>query len=114
MATMKEVKKLAALARIKVTDAELGKFTSEFDAILAYVETVSTVEMLQGEALQRGQIGEEKPLLRNVMRADGEPHTSGAYTEKLTAQFPTRSSSAEATEDKEGNYLVVKQIISHD
>ena len=98
MATTEEVKKLAALARIRVKDAELEKFTSEFDAILAYVETISTVEMPQGDALRRGT------ALRNVMREDGEPHAGGAYTKKLAEQFPTR----------EGDALSVKQIITHD
>jgi aspartyl-tRNA(Asn)/glutamyl-tRNA(Gln) amidotransferase subunit C len=93
MATTEEVRKLAALARIKVEDTELEKFTREFDAILAYVETVSTVEISSAE--------EEKSLLRNVMRADGEPHTTGRYTEKIVEQFPT----------KEGNALSVKQIL---
>lgn len=104
MATTEEVKKLAALARIKVDDAELEKFTSEFDAILAYIETISMVETPQGSALRRRQTEIEKPPLRNVMRADGVPHASGAYTEKLAAQFPKR----------EGNALVVKQIITHE
>ncbi|MFA5745153.1 MAG: Asp-tRNA(Asn)/Glu-tRNA(Gln) amidotransferase subunit GatC [Candidatus Paceibacterota bacterium] len=93
MATTEEVQKLAALARIKVEDAELEKFTREFDAILAYVETVSTVEISSAE--------EEKPLLHNVMRADGEPHAAGIYTEKIVEQFPA----------KEGDALSVKQIL---
>ena len=104
MATTEEVKKLAALARITVKDAELEKFTREFDAILAYVETVSTVEMLQREALRRGQIEIVKPALYNVMREDGEPHAAGIYTEKIVEQFPAS--------DK--NALIVKQIIHHD
>ncbi len=98
MATVEEVKKLASLARIKVADAELEKFTKEFDAILAYVETISTVEIPQGEALRRGQ------TLRNVMRVDGEPHAPAMYTEKIAAQFSARK----------GDALVVKQIISHE
>lgn len=97
MATAEEVKKLAALARIKIDDAELDKFTGEFDAILAYVGQLEKLELPDAATM-------EKPLLRNVMRADGEPHASGTYTEKLTEQFPAR----------EGNALVVKQIISHD
>ena len=96
MATTEEVKKLAALARIKISEAELGKFTSEFDAILAYVGQLEKLELPKG--------GEAKPALRNVMREDGEPHTTGAYTQKLAEQFPTRSDDA----------LSVKQIISHD
>lgn len=96
MTTVAEVKKLAALARIKVEDAELEKFTSEFDAILKYVGQLEKLEFPD----EKG----DKPSLRNVMREDGEPHAPGAYTEKLAAQFPAR----------EGNALSVKQIILHD
>ena len=96
MATTEDVQKLAALARITIEDAELEKFTSEFDAILAYVG--------QLEQLQISAAAKEKPALRNVMRPDGEPHAAGAYTEKLVAQFPAR----------EGDALVVKQIISYE
>ncbi len=96
MATTEEVKKLAALARITVADGELEKFTSEFDAILAYVGQLEKLDLPEGES--------EKPALRNVMRADGSPHETGMYTEKLATQFPAR----------EGDALSVKQIISHD
>lgn len=95
--TAEEVKKLAALARIRIEDTELEKFTSEFDAILAYV---GQLEKLELPADLKG----EKPALRNVLREDGAPHTAGAHTEALVAQFPA----------KEGNALSVKQIISHD
>ena len=108
MATIEEVKKLAALARIEVKESELGQFTKEFDAILAYVGQLEKLELPKG--------GEESPALRNVMREDGEPHEAGKYTEVLAAQFP---SSAKATEGKpaggaEGVYLVVKQVITHE
>ncbi len=96
MATTEDVKKLAALARIKITDAELAAFTSEFDSILAYVG--------QLESLELPSVGEVKPPVRNVMREDGEPHESGVFTEKLVAQFP----------QKDGDYLEVKQIIAQD
>lgn len=109
MVTTEEVKKLATLARITIDDAELEKFTSEFDAILAYVGQLDKLELPQGDALR------DKPVLRNVMRADGEPHAVGKYTEKLAEQFPF---STEATKGKpaseEGVYLEVKQIITHD
>lgn len=95
---MEEVKKLAELARITIGDAELEKFTSEFDAILAYVGQLEKLDLPQGDALR------EKPVLRNVMRADGESHATGKYTEKIAVQFPAR----------EGDALVVKQIITHD
>ncbi len=96
MATTEDVKKLAALARIRVEDSELEKFTSEFDAILDYVGQLEKLELPKGEKV--------KPTLRNVMRVDGEPHAAGKYTEKLAEQFPAR----------DGDALVVKQIITHD
>ncbi len=97
MATTEDVKKLAALARISLPEGELAQFASEFDAILAYVGQLEALDIKQGSA-------QEKPPLRNVMRADGTPHEGGAYTEKLAAQFPAR----------EGNALSVKQVIRHD
>ena len=97
MATREDVQKLAALSRIRIGDAELEKFTSEFDAILAYVGQLEKLDLPKGSE-------REKPPLHNRMRADGEPHTAGLYTEKLAAQFPARS----------GDALSVKQIISHE
>ena len=97
MATTEDVKKLAALARISLPEGELAQFASEFDAILAYVGQLEALDIKQGSA-------QEKPPLRNVMRADGTPHEGGAYTEKLAAQFPAR----------EGDALSVKQVIRHD
>ena len=97
MATTDEVKKLAALARVRVADAELEKFTNEFDEILAYVKQLEDLNLCEN-------FGEEKLPLRNVMRADGEPDVPGTYTEKIVEQFPAS--------DK--NALVVKQIISHE
>lgn len=96
MATAEEVKKLATLARIRVEDSELEKFTNEFDAILAYVGQLEKLQLPTGTGA--------KPALRNVMREDGEPHEGGAYTQKLAEQFPQR----------EGDALSVKQIIQHD
>ena len=96
MATTEEVKKLAALARIEVKDEELEQFTKEFDAILAYVGQLEALEIPAGV--------EEVSALRNVMREDGEPHAPGAFTEALAAQFPAR----------EGDALVVKQVITHE
>lgn len=96
MASADEVKKLAALARISVGDAELERFAKEFDGILAYVGQLNTLTVSGAEVTV--------PVLKNVMHEDGKPHEGGMYTEKLAKQFPKRS----------GDYLSVKQIISHD
>jgi aspartyl-tRNA(Asn)/glutamyl-tRNA(Gln) amidotransferase subunit C len=96
MATTEEVKKLATLARIRVEDSELEKFTSEFDAILAYVGQLESLRLPTSDV--------RPPELRNVMREDSEPHAPGMYTEKIAEQFPAR----------ENNALLVKQIIQHE
>jgi len=101
MATVEEVKELAALARIRVGDEELEKFTKEFDAILAYVGQLEMLET-EGSVQHEGNVG--TGTLRNVMRADGEQNASGAYTEKIAEQFSAR----------EGNALLVKQIIMYE
>jgi len=97
MATVEEVKKLAALVRISIDDADLEKFTKEFDAILAYVSQLEKLEL-------PFDVSTDRPPLRNVMRLEGEPHAGGKYTEALAEQFPAR----------EGDALVVKQIITHE
>jgi aspartyl-tRNA(Asn)/glutamyl-tRNA(Gln) amidotransferase subunit C len=96
MATAEEVKKLASLVRIEVSEEELPKFTKEFEAILAYVG--------QLEKLDLPKDLKSMPALRNVFRADENPTSAGTWTEKLVEAFP----------EKEGNALVVKQVISHE
>jgi len=91
-----DIRALATLARMDVSDAELAKLEQELPAILSFVETI--------QAASAGSSGEPKKAstLRNVMREDTEPHEGGIYTEKLLGQAP-------ATKDGK---LVVKQVIS--
>ncbi len=96
MASVEEVKKLAALARITLDDASLEKFSKEFESILAYVGQIESLDTAGEEGVL--------PAVRNVFREDGTPNEKGSMTEKVAAQFPER----------DGNALVVKQIISHD
>lgn len=97
MASVDDVTKLAALARLSVDTSTLEKFAKEFDAILAYVGQINELSIPAGA-------GRVLPAVRNVFREDGEPHAPHLYTEKVVAQFPER----------EGDYLSVKKIISHD
>lgn len=96
-ATPEDVKRLAALARIEIPEEKLESFATEFKSILAYVGKLDELTLPTGS-------DRTVPLVRNVLRADGEPHTPGLYTEKIVAQFPER----------EGNSLSVKQIVIHD
>lgn len=95
MASTEDVQKLAALARLSIPEDKLPAFAAEFDAILAYVGKLDELSI---------SLEKTTPALRNVFRADGEPHETGKYTEKIAAQFPARK----------GDALSVKTIISQD
>ena len=84
---------LAKLARLEVSSEELAKLEKEIPDIVRFVEMI-----------QEANAGKETstPTLRNVMRADENPHESGMYTEKLLEAAPAR----------EGNRVAVKQVIS--
>jgi len=91
--TKEEVKYLAELSRIKLSEEEIEKITGEIDSILGYVSQIKEAS---------GQLGEkEKPLLRNVMREDKVTHKPEEFSEKLLEIAP----------DREGNYLKVKKIL---
>ncbi len=96
MARTDEVRKLAALARLSLSEAQVDAFAKEFEAIIGYVGQLETLDLPTA--------AEQVPTHRNVMREDAAPHAAGRYTEKITAQFPAR----------DGDYLSVKQIIQHD
>ena len=96
MITVDDVKRLAALARLSISEDKLETFAKEFEGILSYVGKL--------ESLSLSDVKEVLPPVRNVFREDKNPNEKEAYTETITAQFPAR----------EGNALSVKQIISHD
>ena len=95
MATTEEVKKLAELARIEVPEERLPTLVAEFDQILSYVGQLDGLSVTKDGSLLPYE---------NIMRKDGEPHEKGKWTKAIVEQFP----------EKEGDYLLVKQIISHD
>jgi len=93
MADKVDIAVLAKLARLEVSDAEIAKLEREIPDILAFVETIQKADV-SGEAKADG--------LRNVMRADENPHESGKHTKALLEAAPAR----------EGNRVAVKQVIS--
>jgi aspartyl-tRNA(Asn)/glutamyl-tRNA(Gln) amidotransferase subunit C len=92
--TTDEVRALANLAHLAVAEDELARVAGEMDAILAYVAEVTTLA-------DGGEVRDERPSLRNVMRDDVVTNTPGEYTERIVAQFP----------DKSGTSLRVKKIL---
>lgn len=93
--TIDEVKKLAALARIELSDEEVKKLQGEIDSILSYIDVIQKVELPEGVSVS------PHLALENVMREDGEPHAPNIFTEKMLSQAPKR----------EGRFLKVKKIL---
>lgn len=91
---IKDIEKLAKLARIELTEEEKVKYLKDIGAILNYVDQIKGAV---------AQVGEEKKAgeLRNVMRADDGVNESGINTKDIVAEFPR----------KEGDYLKVKKIL---
>ncbi len=93
MISRDEIKKLANLARIKITPEEEEALSKDMGNILDYVNQIQNVSATE-------QMG-EKQEVRNVMRDDSVPHESGIHTEVILAEAPTR----------EGDYVKVKKIL---
>jgi len=97
---LEDIKKLAIMARIDMDDRELAEMANDFDSILAYVDQIKEVSA-PSSSTRQDLVGDEKPLLFNVMREDVATNKPGEYTEKIVAQFP----------ESQDNYLKVKQIL---
>ena len=88
-----DIRALAKLARLEVSDVEVAKLEREIPGILSFVETIQDIAV-DAQAHPAG--------LRNVMRSDDDVHESGIYTESLLSAAPGR----------EGNKVAVKQVLS--
>lgn len=97
MITVKEIEKLANLARIKIDESEKESLTKEIDAILVYIDQIkkATVDI------------DHTPIvgsLHNVFREDISETISNEDRERLLNEAP----------DREGEFVAVKKIIAQD
>jgi aspartyl/glutamyl-tRNA(Asn/Gln) amidotransferase C subunit len=90
-----DIKSLAQLARLKVSDAELKQLEGELPAILSFVETI------RGASVEKTTVP-ATPAHHNVMRADEDAYAAGRFTEALLGAAPQR----------EGDRIAVKQVVS--
>jgi aspartyl-tRNA(Asn)/glutamyl-tRNA(Gln) amidotransferase subunit C len=93
---IKDIEKLAKLARIELTEEEKAKYLKDIGAILNYVDQIKGAVAVVGEERKAGD-------LRNVMREDEGENKSGENTKDIVAEFPR----------KEGDYLKVKKILEN-
>ncbi len=94
---LEEIKKLAELARIEMTDDEMLAMAGDFDPILAYVGQIQKV-VLKGE---KGVLEGPNSALENVVKDDIATNNPGSNSEKITAEMP----------ETQDGFLKVKQIL---
>jgi len=90
---MEDVKKLANLSRIEISDDEAKHLASEITGILGYVKQVTETDTSNAGDIDFGP--------HNVMREDVVTNTGGQNTKKLLAGAP----------DSDGKYVKVKNIL---
>jgi aspartyl-tRNA(Asn)/glutamyl-tRNA(Gln) amidotransferase subunit C len=93
MIKKEDIKNLAELSRIEMSDVEAENFAPQIDSILGYVSQINN---------STGDLEREIPKLRNVLREDKITNEKEEYTEKLLKNSPQR----------EKNYVKVKKILS--
>ena len=81
MITIKEVDKLAELARIKIINKEKQKFQKEIGAVLDYVA------QLQKAPTAKTKFPLENPTSKSF-REDENPHKSNEFSKELLAEAP--------------------------
>lgn len=83
MIEIKDIEKLAGLARIAVTEEEKVKFQQDLESILGYVSELKDAPTPDG--------GAAEPYLKNVMREDDNAYAPGEFTEDILAEAPNRA-----------------------
>ncbi len=94
MLEIKDIDKLAKLARIELTTQEKEKLLKEVEPILGYVEQLKEVVSVVGEEKKAGE-------LRNVLRVDENQTITGTNTDVIVDDMP----------DSQDNYLKVEKIL---
>jgi aspartyl-tRNA(Asn)/glutamyl-tRNA(Gln) amidotransferase subunit C len=93
MISKEEVKKLADLARVEMSEPELEKLAKDLESILGYVSELKAAPV--------SDLSAEESDLINVFREDGNAYEPGTYTEDLV----------KAMSKSRNNYLSVKPIL---
>jgi aspartyl-tRNA(Asn)/glutamyl-tRNA(Gln) amidotransferase subunit C len=91
-----DVKHLAALARIELSEAEIESFTDEMSAILEYV---GAVQKMAGSDDSVPVVGARY----NVFRKDVVTNEPNSFTDDLLAEMPKT----------DGRFMVVKKILNN-
>ena len=90
---IKDIKHLATLARLDISDTEAEGLLGDLKEILAYIDQVTSVTVSGTEI--------DVPEHRNVAREDIVTNQGGQYTDAIMANVP----------DKQDGYVKVNKIL---
>lgn len=90
---LKDVKYLANLARLEISEEEQESLLGDLTAILGYIDQVTTAKIPEHN--------DTAPTHHNIVREDVVTTITGSYTELLLEQVV----------DKEDGYVKVKKIL---
>ncbi len=93
----KEIKKLADLARIDMSEKEMEEIAKDFGSILAYVGQVQEVS----EGIINNDKKAEDYFMRNVTREDVVENSNEERTDKILANAP----------DTQDRFIKVRKIM---
>lgn len=96
MIEIKDIKKLAELSRISISQDEKEIFLKDIGSILNYVDQIKKVVGTQEATAPR-----EEGELVNIFREDEHYHDSGLFTKDLLESAP----------EKKDGYIKVKKIL---
>lgn len=94
---LEDIKHLASLARIRVTDAEAVDLKTDIESVLSYVSVVNDIAA-------EGDLTKKVGARYNVFRADAVTNEPGSFTEDLLGGAPAT----------DGHFLKVKKILNQD
>ncbi len=87
-----DIKNLAKMVRLDMSEEEMQEIGKNFDSILSYV---GQIQEISNSDIQNNY------LLKNVMREDIVTNVPNLYTKSIVENMP----------HSDGNYLKVKQIL---
>lgn len=89
-----DILKLAELSRLEITDSEAELYKKDFEGILKYIDSISSVDV---DFNDQDQIG----VLKNVMRSDDDEYKAGEFTKDILDTAP----------ETEDGYFKVKKVL---
>lgn len=92
-----DIKHLANLARLELTDEEIAKYTDDTTEILGFIDQIQEAQS------DKDLSTIENAGVRNVFREDGDVQETGEFTEVLLKEAP----------DVKDNFVRVKPILNN-